>query len=138
MVIRAVQAHDNVRNGVFGKNAQNRDIYIELNVPPAANVLPPGRKACIDSYDYAPKITLFPGGEYMLVQWTHGFVQLVDSEARKVIWTYPDPPSAQTEFWDSNHLCYDVDFRSEGYASVALFYCNTNRSDKFKEVLREM
>lgn len=122
MVIKAVQSHANWRNGAFGKNAQNRDIFIELTDPPAANVLPPGKKACIDGYDYTPKVTLFPGGKYLLVQWTHGFVQLVEIEARKAIWTYPDPPSVQTEFWYSNFLCYDVAFRGDGYADLALSY----------------
>lgn len=132
MVIRAVQAHENWRNGAFGKNAQNRNIYITLNDPPAADLHPPEWNMYIDNDGCAPKITLFPGGQYLLVQWSHGFVQLIDIEARKAIWTYPDVPSSRTELWSRNHLCYDVAFQNDGCANVALSYRNTGPEDSFE------
>lgn len=133
MVIRAVRAHENWRNGAFVKNAQNRNIYIELNDPPAANLYPPEWNTYIDNHDYAPKITLFPGGEsYLLVQWSHGFIQLIDIEVRKAIWTYPDVPSSRTQLWTRNRLCYDVAFQSDGCANVALSYRNTGPEDSYE------
>lgn len=131
MVIRAVQAHDNWRNGTFGQSAQNRDIYIE---PPAAEMLLLQRREAYIAgsrpfYSLsAPLITLFPGGDCLLVQWSHGFVQLVDIEAQQAIWTYPNLPSAQTNLrlWSHNRLCYDVAFQGDGYANIAVSYWMVN------------
>lgn len=129
IVIRAVQAHDNWRNGAFGQNTQNRDLNIE---PPAAQMLLTSeREACIDRSgplvsSSAPKISLFPGGGYLIVQWSHGFVQLVDIIAQKAIWTYPDLPSSSAQMsmrhWAHNSLCYDVAFHGNGYANIAVSY----------------
>lgn len=60
LVIRAVRAYENCRNGVFGENA--RDLFIELNNPPAFESLVPGMKANDKNFYDNPGVVLVPGG----------------------------------------------------------------------------
>lgn len=134
MVITAVQAYDNCRNGAFGRNAHNRQIFIELDDPPslgfftsnsthplALGLYNPGREAHISPVYNRRSIKLVPGGDYFFVQWSHGFVQMVDVRAQKAVWTYPESPSSDPsplgEMFVQN---YNLDFRDDGTAFVVI------------------
>lgn len=66
-------------------------------------------------------IKLVPGGDYLFVQWSHGFVQMVDVRAQKAVWTYPEPPSPDPsplgEMYVQN---YNLDFRDDGTAFIVI------------------
>lgn len=131
MVIKAVQAHDNWRNGTFGQNTQSRNLDIKPPVARISQSIPRiGFSGDYGSFS-SPKITLFPGGGYLLLQWTHGFVQLVDIEAQKATWTYSDPPSDSMSLrqWSHNNLCYDVAFQGDVYANIAVSYWKVGTDD---------
>lgn len=113
-----MRAYENCRNGVFGENA--RVLSIELDDPPAVDFLPPGTKVKIRNSYGIPDVVLIPGGDYCFVQWTHGFVQLVDTKSQRAVWTYPELPLTERAptIEIENHVCFDVEFQDNGLITV--------------------
>ena len=66
-------------------------------------------------------VTLLPGGEFLLVQWSHGFIQLVNVERQKAVWTYPEPffPEERPEDY-ALVTNYSIDVREDGTVTLAL------------------
>lgn len=61
---------------------------------------------------------MVPGGNYVFVQWSHGFVQMIDIVSCMAVWTYPEVASLYRDRLYVQH--YNVDFRSDGSAIVLL------------------
>lgn len=117
IVVRAVQAYENWRNGSFGTKPHERDEYIELQRP-AASEFKPWSDPVITPQINTYRTNIAPGGDYLFVQWDHGFVQMIDTVSHKAMWTYPDPEVARE---DRLHVQnFDVDFISNGSANVLL------------------
>lgn len=119
MVIKAVQTYENCHSDPFGRGS----ITISLNLSnPGPDPKCPGLDGTLQPPFMSLGHKLVPGGKYLFVHWSHGYIELIDIENQSAVWTYAATRTAETSHcinsWVNN---YDVEFRKDG--SIAVVVC---------------
>lgn len=77
MVIKAVQTYENCHSDPFGRGA----ITISLNLSnPGPDPKCPGLDGTLQPPFMSLGHKLVPGGKYLFVHWSHGYIEMIDIE----------------------------------------------------------
>lgn len=116
LVVKAIQGYLKIKNERLC--SLNNEVYVELFDIPGNKSLTAKGSPDLFPHSNRDNVRLLPGGTHLIVQWSHGYIQIVDIATHGAIWTYPNditPDDCQDDLLVSS---YNLDAREDGFVTL--------------------
>lgn len=116
LVVNAIRGYLNIKNERLC--GLNNEVYVELfDIPGNKGLIAKGNP---DLFPHSNRdnVRLLPGGTHLIVQWSHGYIQIVDIAIHGAIWTYPKDITPDDRQDDLLVSSYNLDVREDGFATL--------------------